>query len=150
MVLLQHVRVGRLSSANTDARFQTVRIARRFLGIALQCALLTMSLVGSGYACGDDEKDAMQGSMAGMADMPGMPMPASSDGDSDNSSPQPDCSLPWAPGACHQMASCSPNAVTAPANVIISAPTSDHSGPAKREIELRSVTRSPEPPPPRA
>jgi hypothetical protein len=126
-----------------------VNVARRLCSVALQCALLTMTVVGSGYACGMMDDDGMDGSMAGMADMPGMPMDASPSGSSDDTPPSPDCTFPWAPGACHQMSSCSPNAVTVAVSAI-AALAVNQDGPAGRLAELRSVTRSPEPPPPKA
>ena len=59
----------------------------------------------------------------------------------------PNCSLPWAPG-CQAMGPCAPNAVTATMEEF-AAHEARSDQPSWRDGSLRSVTRSPEPPPPR-
>jgi len=85
---------------------------------------------------------------ASMPDMPGMPM-HTPDERSDKSSQQRDCPLPWAPDGCQLMLSCSASAMSTVASTVatFSVNRDEPLGLAKA---LRSVTRSPEPPPPRA
>ena len=125
-----------------------MKIVRPLSAIALQCALLAMSLVGSGFGCGVEADGAMHMAAGDkpMADMPGMPV-----GDQSSNDSRSDCSLPWAlGGACQSMVSCSPNAIGDDARPDIAKTAFAHAPPAWGANHLRSVTRSPEPPPPRA
>jgi hypothetical protein len=134
-----------------------VMIVRRLSAVALQCALLAMSLVGSGYVCGVEETGATHMamndmSMPDMPDMPGMPSHSPTpSGDQSPADSHSDCSLPWAVGGgCQSMVSCSPNAIGGDARADVVKAFRAHDAPAWRADQLRSVTRSPEPPPPRA
>jgi hypothetical protein len=85
-----------------------------------------------------------------MADMPmdmPMDMPANSGEPSDSHS---DCSLPWSLGGCQLMTSCAPSAIAVEAATLSAFVSVAHDEPASRDEQLRSVTRSPESPPPRA
>ena len=127
---------------------------RRFAALAMQCAILTMSLVGSGAACGGGRDHAAHMAMAdmampemAMADMPGMPAPAD---DENAANPHSDCSFPWSSGNCTGMTSCAPSVMGVEQPEVESAIARIHDEPAARVEHLRSVTRAPEPPPPRA
>jgi hypothetical protein len=132
--------------AAKHAILKTVTSARRLLCVVLQCALLTMSLVSGGYACGSRESNEMQ---ASTENMPGMPMHGP-DERRDKSSQQRDCPLPWAPDGCQLTLSCVPNAMTSAATTVVASLRVTRDEPLGLAKELRSVTRSPEPPPPRA
>lgn len=115
---------------------------------SLVLALLNLVLVSSGFPC----TLPMHGMTAGEA-MAGMPM-----GDEAGASVLPNtappantpCRFPWAPGGCQSMAPCAPAAVQS--GVVM------HSMPAIRaeralHVDVatpESLTRAPEPPPPRA
>ena len=115
--------------------------------------------VGSGFACEMATSHAAHMAMEAMpmADMPDMPdmpgMPAhgaansAPDGSTDSRS---DCEFPWSSGDCQAMTSCAPNAVAADEPSFVSTAQVAHDEPAWRADQLRSVVRSPEPPPPRA
>ena len=112
-----------------------------------------MSLVGSGFVCEPNAAAMEHMDMAGMdmasMDMSDMPMPTQAPTPHDEQAPgnSPNCSLPWAPG-CQAMGPCAPNAVTA-TMVAFTAHEARPDQPSWRDGNLRSVTRSPEPPPPR-
>jgi len=125
-----------------------VTIARRLGCIALQAALLTLSLVGSGNAC--DWPRAAQRSDSHMRDMPGMPMRAPGEQEDGGSSQKPDCSSPWAPGGCSLMVSCVPNSIGVVSRAVVPSSLQVRDEPYRFAKELRSITRSPEPPPPKA
>ena len=127
-----------------------MKTVRRFAALAMQSAILTMSLVGSGAACGGGKDHATHmADMAmpgmAMADMPGMPAPAD-DGTSD---PHSDCSFTWSSGNCTGMTSCAPSVMGVEQSAVETAVARIHDEPASRVEHLRSVTRAPEPPPPR-
>ena len=122
-------------------------------GVALLSALVAMSLAGSGYACGARESHLshMAAAEMPMGDMP-MDMPMDTPGhDSGEQSGSPsDCSFPWSLGACDAMASCAPNAMAADISAASALAFMEHDEPSFRVDHLRSVSRSPESPPPRA
>lgn len=134
-----------------------MKAMRRFAALAMQSAILTMSLVGSGAACdGGKDHSAHMADMAmadmpmrdvAMADMPGMPASA---GDEKAPSPHSDCSFPWSSGDCTGMTSCAPSVMGVEQFAAVSVIDRIHDEPASRVEHLRSVTRAPEPPPPRA
>lgn len=126
-----------------------MRIIRRFTGIALQCAVMIMPLVGSGFRCDTSAGHAshMDMEMADMS-MPGMPMPA--DGANGSTESHPDCSFPWPSGECHSMTSCAPSVMSVEQPTVAAIIAVSHDEPVLRGEDLRSVTRAPEPPPPRA
>ena len=131
-----------------------MRIVRRLTAVTLQGALLTMSLVGSGYACDAAPDHSTHMAMGDMAmpgmDMPGMPMQAPAGGQQDRSDSHSDCSFPWSSGDCQGMASCAPSVMGAEQSRAIAVMPRPHDELAMRAEQLRSVTRAPEPPPPRA
>lgn len=144
---------GHLSVTEKTVRLCRVSILRRLCGVALPCALLSTTFIGSGEAC------AMLGmplaaTDRSMPDMPmaDMPMPdmPSRGSDRPSSDSHSDCPLPWAPGGCHLMTSCAPTAMSGDAHTFASVAPRAYAEPAWSQDHLRSVTRSPEPPPPRA
>lgn len=146
-------RKSSLSGADETTYDSDVRHVRRPVAIALQCALLTMWSVGSGFACelGTDHATHMAMDAMPMSDMPGMPAhePGNSapEGLTDSHS---DCEFPWSSGDCQAMTSCTPNAVAADEPSFVSIAQGAHDEPTSRADQPRSVVRSPEPPPPRA
>lgn len=112
-----------------------------------------MSLVGSGYACRAHEGHAAHMAMGDMpmAEMPmDMPMDMADHGSGDRADSSSDCSFPWSLGGCESMASCAPSAVVVDAAILSPFAALEHDAPAFRADHLRSVSRSPELPPPRA
>ena len=116
-----------------------------------------MSVVGRGYVCDAHEGHAAHmamGDMAmgniAMADLPmgnmPMDMPGHSTGGQDADA---DCTFPSSLAGCESMTSCaqSANVVDSPT---IASPMRSNDEPTRFVHELRSVTRSPESPPPRA
>jgi hypothetical protein len=107
-----------------------------------------MALVGSGYACDTDTSHTAHMAMAGMP-MDDMPMNMPMNG-GDQSNSHSDCSFPWALGGCQFMTSCAPNAIVVDGATATALATVAHDEPTSRDEQWRSVTRSPESPPPRA
>ena len=109
-----------------------------------------MPLVGTGVRCEDNAGHDAHMDMAGMSmpDMAGMPMPSGNEDGSDNS--HSDCSFPWSPADCQSMASCTPTAMSVEAPSVAAFVATAYDEPTARVPSLRSVTRAPEPPPPRA
>lgn len=124
-------------------------IFRRFTAVVLQCAVLIMPLVGSGFRCDSNEGHAshMDMDMSDMS-MPGMPMPG--DGANGPTESHSDCSLPWSSGECQSMTSCAPSVMTVEQRTVEAVIAVSHDEPVLRDEGLRSVARAPEPPPPRA
>ena len=108
---------------------------------------MIMPLVGSGFRCDDSAAHDTHMDMTDMS-MPGMPMPGD-DGD-DSTDSHSDCSSPWSGGECQSMASCAPNAMSVEQQSAAAIVFVAHDEPIARHLGLRSVTRAPEPPPPRA
>ena len=142
---------SRLRRACEMAYYSKVRIPRRVTALVLQCALLATSLVGSGFICGAERGAATHMAMGDMS-MPDMPSHSSMpDGDQAPKNPHSDCTLPWALGAgCQSMTSCAPTAISGDVRADAPQLLPDHDAIVWRANQLRSVTRSPEPPPPRA
>lgn len=122
-------------------------ILRGFTAIVLQCAVLAMPLTSGSIRCDNDAGHAAHMDVAGMS-MPGMPMP--SDGGNGSSDSHSDCSLPWPPGQCQSMTSCAPSAMSVEQATAVASVVMAHEEPMQKDHGLRSVTRAPEPPPPRA
>lgn len=127
-----------------------------FAALTMQSALLVMTLIGSGFACGAGADHSAHMAIAemdlsgiDMADMPGMPADPTGGGQ-DQSNPHSDCSFPWAPGDCQGMASCAPSVMGVEQPSVSAMLARLHDEAVARAQQLRSVTRSPEPPPPRA
>ena len=113
-------------------------ILRRCIGVLLQAALLVLPLNSARAMCADDHA-----AMAGMPDMPGMTMP------NDAGSGHHECPAD-ASQSCDSMLACAAVVMdVAPTHAVPLPPVGAH-------VELRSprdplsVTRAPEPPPPRA
>ena len=110
-----------------------------------------MPLVWSSFRCdantGHASHMAMDMDMADMA-MPGMPMPG--DGGNGSTDSHSDCSFPWSSGECQSMTSCAPSAMSAEQLTVAVIIARSHDQLVLRNEGLRSVTRAPEPPPPRA
>lgn len=128
-------------------------IIRRATAIVLQCTVLIMPLVGSGFRCDSNAGHASHMGMDMAMDMsdlsmPGMPMPG--DGGNGSTESHSDCSFPWSAGECQSMTSCAPNAMTVEQPTVATVILVSHDEPVLRDEGLRSVTRAPEPPPPRA
>lgn len=134
-----------------------MRPVRTLAALTMQSALLIMSLIGSGFGCGADADHSAHMAMAAdmgmsgmdMADMPGMPADPTSGGQ-DQSNPHSDCSFPWSSGDCQGMASCAPSVMGVEQPSVSAMLARFHDEAVARAEQLRSVTRSPEPPPPRA
>lgn len=134
-----------------------MRPVRTLAALTMQSALLIMSLIGNGFACGADADHSAHMAMAAdmdmsgmdMGDMPGMPRDPAGGGQ-DRSNPDSDCSFPWSSGDCQGMASCAPNVMGVEQPSVSVVLASFHDKAVVRAEQLRSVTRSPEPPPPRA
>lgn len=110
-----------------------------------------MPLVGTGFPCDDAGHSShmdMDMTDMSMPDMPGMPMPGDDRDDAKGS--HSDCSFPWSPGECQSMASCAPSAMTVEEPTAALMVAVAHDEPVARYEGLRSVSRAPEPPPPRA
>ena len=133
-----------LTPASFVVRFTLVNIARRLCCIALQAALLTMTIVSGGYAC--DSRVSTEAEMHEMAGMQGHG-PAERERDAP---PRPGCPSPTAPRDCSAMVSCLPIGIGAAASTAGLSPSLLRDRPYTVVNELRSVTRSPEPPPPKA
>jgi hypothetical protein len=140
-----------------------MRRRRRATALLLALLLLQMLGLGSGVlraAPAADCDTAMSqpaGEMAGMAgmdDMPGMPMPQSHDGSHGTPRPAdddsgPPCRLPWAPLGCAS-AACLPMFALADGDAP-PAPSAVHEVVGAAVVSLPdSPTRTPELPPPRA
>lgn len=120
---------------------------RRFTAIVLQCAVVAMPLTSGALRCEDDAGHSVHMDMADMS-MPGMPMPGDAgDGSTDSHS---DCSFPWSSGECQSMTSCAPSAMSVEQPTVAAIVALAHDEPMLPAHDLRSVTRAPEPPPPRA
>ena len=136
----------------------------RFTAIVLQCAVLALPLTSGALRCEDGaghsahmDMDMADMSMPGMSmpgmsmpgmSMPGMPMPG--DGADGSANSHSDCSLPWSSGPCQSMASCAPGAMSIEQPTIGATIGVARDEPTLPGHDLRSVTRAPEPPPPRA
>lgn len=126
----------------------------------VQLSLVASWVGASGFACDLDDAHAahvtaMAGrNMAGMdmagMDMPGMPdMPRA--GKNGGKGPSgTECSFPWSAGDCTDMTSCAPAALSVPLPALVASAEPPHGEPAWLAEPLRSVSRTPEPPPPRA
>lgn len=96
------------------------------------------------------DKGAAHSAHMDVADMsmPGMPMPA--DGGRSSTDSRSDCSLPWPPGLCQSMTSCALGPMSVEQPAVIASVIVAHDEPVLKSHGLRSITRAPEPPPPRA
>lgn len=129
---------------------------RRAAAVLVQLSLVTSWVGASGVAC--DLNDAHALHMAAMAgtdmagmDMAGMPdTPRAGDNGDDEGHSGTECSLPWSAGDCTDMTSCAPAALSVPLPALVASTEPPHGEPAWLAVQLRSVARTPEPPPPRA
>lgn len=104
-----------------------------------------MTVAGSGNPCGAQNDHASHTPMAGM-EMPDMQTGT----DGVPAEPHSGCPLPVSVAGCHAMATCAPSAVVVHGEApIVMASRTRAELPARAE-QLRSVTRAPELPPPRA
>jgi hypothetical protein len=135
------------------APYVTRPSSRRSIGSALIVVLFHLAVVTSGVGCGI----AMHGSTAmGLMEMGAMadtPTRTSAHGAVVVTAPIPKnvpCRLPWAPDGCQTMAQCAPAAMQC-AVVSYSEPTIAPDGSRMVNVAApESLTRAPEPPPPRA
>ncbi len=114
-------------------------VGRRLTALLLQAALLTLPLTGAHAECLDDHT-----AMSDMADMPGMTMPDGADA-SHHECPA-DTAL-----HCNSMVVCGPTLMVVEA--VFAAPAAPAGMIEALDFPrdpLLSVTRAPEPPPPRA
>lgn len=82
-----------------------------------------------------------------MSNMPGMSAGAAADADAPG---RTECSFPWSSGDCTDMQSCVPAALSTPLAELIANASPRHEEPAWLAEQLRSISRTPDPPPPRA
>lgn len=133
---------------------------RRFAALLVELSLVATWVGASGVACDLDDAhvahmtamagtDMASSGMAGMA-MPGMPRMPNAGESGDQGSSGTECSLPWSAGDCTDMTSCSPAALSVPLPALVASAEPPHGEPAWLVGQLRSVSRTPEPPPPRA
>lgn len=124
-------------------------IRRRIVNSTLVAVLLHLVVVGSGFACGLPTHDADMPGMPGMASMAGMQGSVNQGAPAAGQGKSP-CRLPWAPDGCQSMATCVPAAVkVVPILFVEPAEQSDHAESAYAPM-FSSLTRTPEPRPPRA
>ena len=111
---------------------------RRLTAFLLQVALLALPLSSARAECGGDHAG-----MTDMADMPGMTVPADTDAS------HHDCPADSAP-RCHTMLACSAVVMTVEPLLPFAAQPQVTSALTLLARDPLSVTRAPEPPPPRA
>jgi hypothetical protein len=114
-----------------------VSAARKLLAVALQCVLLTMTVVGNSGAC--ERMGTMPATDHSMPDSHQHHAPEQSSGQQ-----------PPAPDDCVLMTMCSLSALTVAAVVMDVPAITVEASPAARVHTPHSVVRAPEPPPPRA
>lgn len=127
---------------------------RRAAAVLVQLSLIATWVGASGFACDLDAHAAHMTTMAG-TDMAGMDMAGMPDmsraGDNGDDGPSgTECSFPWSAGDCHDMTSCASAALSVPLPALVASAQPPHGEPAWLVEQLRSVSRTPEPPPPRA
>lgn len=122
---------------------------RRLCAITVQCTLLAMTVAGSGNPCGAQEDHASHMATANM-EMPGAPMDMQTDADGTPADSHSGCPLPVSLAGCDVMASCAPSAIVVDSRAPVLMAARTHGELASRAEHLRSVTRTPELPPPRA
>lgn len=128
---------------------------RRCIALLVQLCLIVTWVGASGFAC--DSSDAHAEHMTAMGgtdmadmDMAGMPdMPRGGDHGADGPTGT-ECSEPWSAGDCTDMTSCAPAALSVPLPALVASAEPPHREPVWLGAQLRSVVRTPEPPPPRA
>ena len=124
------------------------QLRRGAIGSTLVVILLHLAVVSSGYAC---TLPMQAPNDAGV--MAGMPMDADAAMLASPSVPAPEktpCQFPWAPDGCQSMAPCAPAAIQSAAIGYAVPVSRAAAAPINTVATPESLTRAPEPPPPRA